>query len=320
MSISTRGHRPIFQDTPSAQPFFHPVIQTKIGIGAKNDPYERQADQMADQITRQTKSPDSKAECAECGHEPGKSPVVNPVNLQKKEAEGACPECAAKQDENPLAGPESIQKKESNSGGTASTNKPASGANAASVENNMVSSKGDGKKMNGALKNEMESGFGRDFSDVTIHTDQESVEMNQQLGSQAFAYGNDIYFNSGKFDPSSSEGKWLLAHELTHTVQQSNQIQRKVIQMHTVQDCDDQYYKVCIPACKKLKSKASRAICYAACASQYGACLASSEEVMAGAILTLAIIAAAVLILADGPLPIGDAVAAMILASVGITL
>src|SRR5260221_13728 len=67
---------------------------------------------------------------------------------------------------------------------------------------------------------EMSSSFGADFSNVKIHQDSEAVNMNKELQAQAFTHGNDIYFNSGKYDPQSSQGKFLLAHELTHVVQQ----------------------------------------------------------------------------------------------------
>ena len=68
---------------------------------------------------------------------------------------------------------------------------------------------------------EMESNFGTDFSNVRIHTDSEAQHMSQEVGAQAFTHGSDIYFNEGKYNPDSKEGKHLLAHELTHTIQQN---------------------------------------------------------------------------------------------------
>ena len=74
----------------------------------------------------------------------------------------------------------------------------------------------------------MEHSFGVDFNGVNIHTDSEAIQMNRELGAQAFTHGRDVYFNSGKFSPEQSEGKHLLAHELTHVVQQRGQhIRRK---------------------------------------------------------------------------------------------
>ncbi len=68
----------------------------------------------------------------------------------------------------------------------------------------------------------MESSFGTDFSGVRIHNDSSSVQMNKDLQAQAFTNGSDIYFNSGKYDTNSKGGKHLLAHELTHVVQQND--------------------------------------------------------------------------------------------------
>ena len=94
-------------------------------------------------------------------------------------------------------------------------------------ETNLNSSKGSGAGLSGNTKKEMESGFGTDFSSVKVHTDSDAVKMNKQLGSQAFANGNHVYFNEGKFNPNSQSGKHLLAHELTHTVQQGGTTVRK---------------------------------------------------------------------------------------------
>ncbi len=62
--------------------------------------------------------------------------------------------------------------------------------------------------------------IGADFSNVRIHTDSTAVQMNRDLGAKAFTHGKDIYFNEGNYNPTSTDGKRLLAHELTHTVQQ----------------------------------------------------------------------------------------------------
>jgi hypothetical protein len=67
----------------------------------------------------------------------------------------------------------------------------------------------------------MEPRFGVDFSQVRVHTDGAAVQMNRDLNAQAFAHGSNIYFGAGKYNPSSSDGKQLLAHELTHVVQQT---------------------------------------------------------------------------------------------------
>jgi hypothetical protein len=77
--------------------------------------------------------------------------------------------------------------------------------------------------MEPATKAEMESGFGADFSDVNIHTGSDAAQMSKQMGAHAFTKGSDIYFNEGKYQPATTQGKLLLAHELTHTIQQINE-------------------------------------------------------------------------------------------------
>lgn len=100
---------------------------------------------------------------------------------------------------------------------------PASGQKASPrLSGRIESSRGRGHKLLESTRAQMESSFGRDFSDVTIHTDSSSVEMNRELGAQAFTHGSDVYFDSGKYQPESTEGKRLLAHELTHVVQQGH--------------------------------------------------------------------------------------------------
>ncbi|MGJ8744942.1 eCIS core domain-containing protein [Polaribacter sp.] len=82
-----------------------------------------------------------------------------------------------------------------------------------------------GKKMDGNTRAKMEQGFGADFSAVNIHTDSDAVQLNEDIGAQAFTHGNDVYFNKGKYNPNSTEGSHLLAHELTHTIQQTGMVQ-----------------------------------------------------------------------------------------------
>ncbi|MGN4146299.1 phage tail protein [Flavobacterium johnsoniae] len=103
----------------------------------------------------------------------------------------------------------------------------ASPSDNSNLESKLNSSKGGGSPLSGKVKTEMESGIGADFSNVRIHNDSNAVQMNKQLGAQAFATGNNIYFNEGKYNPNSKDGKHLLAHELTHTVQQGAAIRKK---------------------------------------------------------------------------------------------
>jgi hypothetical protein len=68
----------------------------------------------------------------------------------------------------------------------------------------------------------MESAFSTDFSDVRVHTGAPAERLNRDLHAHAFTHGTDIYFNAGQYQPDTDAGKHLLAHELTHVVQQSS--------------------------------------------------------------------------------------------------
>jgi len=87
-----------------------------------------------------------------------------------------------------------------------------------SIESRLNSSKGGGSPLSDEVRSFMEPRFGADFSQVRVHTNPEAVQMNQELGAQAFTHGNNIYFGAGK-SPANSD---LTAHELTHVVQQAS--------------------------------------------------------------------------------------------------
>ena len=72
----------------------------------------------------------------------------------------------------------------------------------------------------------MERNFDVDFSNVRVHKDSNAVQMTRELNAQAFTYGRDIYFGAGRYNPRSSSGKRLLAHELTHVLQQNGNLQQ----------------------------------------------------------------------------------------------
>ena len=162
------------------------AIQLKLSVGAVNDPLEHEADTMADKVMRMPETPFIQR-CS-CGTRDDErvqlKPVVNSIT----------PFIQAKGD----------------GGGTASE----------SVSNKIQSTKGSGNPMARETKSFMESRFGQDFSGVRVHHGDYAAQMSRELNAQAFTTGRDIYFSSGKYAPESSEGKRLLAHELTHVVQQ----------------------------------------------------------------------------------------------------
>jgi len=85
---------------------------------------------------------------------------------------------------------------------------------------NLSASKGTGSTMPDNTRTFMQSRFNADFSNVHVHTNSRAEQMSSQINAQAFTHGNDIYFNKGKYSPDTASGKSLLAHELTHTIQQ----------------------------------------------------------------------------------------------------
>ncbi|MDJ1184365.1 eCIS core domain-containing protein [Roseofilum casamattae] len=119
-------------------------------------------------------------------------------------------------------------------------------AASSSVESKVKSSEGGGSSLAPTTKNFMESRFDNDFSNVRVHTDSSAVQMNKDLGAKAFTHKNDIYFNSGQYNPSSSTGKHLIAHELTHTIQQTGPSVRAKpdIQQQTEGQTDDETEEV----------------------------------------------------------------------------
>ena len=83
-----------------------------------------------------------------------------------------------------------------------------------------------GQPLGNDVRGFMEPRFGADFGNVRVHHDGESAGLNNRLGAKAFTYQNHIFFSRGQYQPGTSDGKQLLAHELTHTVQQGHAVQR----------------------------------------------------------------------------------------------
>ncbi len=81
-----------------------------------------------------------------------------------------------------------------------------------------------GESLPGDVQTEMGARFGHDFSKVRIHADSGAAHSAQALGAQAYTFGQDIAFGPGKFAPETRRGRQLLAHELTHVVQQGRGI------------------------------------------------------------------------------------------------
>ncbi|MGA7816445.1 DUF4157 domain-containing protein [Caballeronia sp.] len=101
-------------------------------------------------------------------------------------------------------------------------------ADMGAIERSIESSRSGGQGMDHSTRTRMETAFGADFSGVRIHHDAHSDELGRSLSARAFATGHDVYFRQGEYSPGTSGGRELLAHELTHVVQQTGGVQRKM--------------------------------------------------------------------------------------------
>jgi len=88
------------------------------------------------------------------------------------------------------------------------------------IEADITAARGRGQPLPDSVRSYLEPQLGHDFSQVHIHTDAEANKLSQQLGAEAFTTGNDVFFREGVYQPDSDSGRGLIAHELTHVVQQ----------------------------------------------------------------------------------------------------
>lgn len=88
------------------------------------------------------------------------------------------------------------------------------------IESTIQAQRGSGQTMSDQTRGFFESGFGHDFSNVKVHDDATADSLNQSVDARAFTIGSDIFFRSGEYQPDTQAGRELVAHELTHVVQQ----------------------------------------------------------------------------------------------------
>ncbi len=195
-----------------------PFVQMKMEVNKPGDKLEQEADKMAGKVMRMP-SPASTEK---------KNQGQTDEKLQRKEKEkeekiqrAAIPEekIAKKEEEKIQKAPEKEEKLQRKGGDGA----PALGSNTQSAIQNKTTS---GQPISSDVRGYMESRFNADFSNVRIHSDTESAGLSNQLSARAFTYKNHIFFSRDQYQPGTSEGKQLLAHELTHTIQQGHAVQR----------------------------------------------------------------------------------------------
>lgn len=177
-------------------------IQAKLKIGDPDGPLEREADQMAERVQRM----------------PQKQWAV--TNSQHTTASLMRMEEGTEEDINGEGLVQLMPSVQRSSDGGLSTSSDFAAR---------LQSSSGGNPMSTATQQHMEGAFGADFSSVRIHTDPQAQQLSSDIGARAFTYKNDIYFNKGEYSPDTQSGEFLLAHELTHTIQQGAAIQPKAI-------------------------------------------------------------------------------------------
>ncbi|MGR3278880.1 eCIS core domain-containing protein [Acaryochloris marina NIES-2412] len=187
--------RPANDKTSSLQP--KPWIQRKLTIGEPGDKYEQEADRVASQVAQHINAPTFKENS------------VRESIQREKDLEGVM--CAR-------GFQAAIQRKQAIESGEAS----------ADLESVINSVRGGGQPLDAGLQQSMGQTMGADFSGVRVHTDAQSDQLNQSIQARAFTTGQDVFFREGAYQPGSRGGQELIAHELTHVVQQNGgEVQRQ---------------------------------------------------------------------------------------------
>jgi Domain of unknown function (DUF4157) len=198
----------------SSRPSSPALIQPKLTIGAPGDKYEQEADRVAQQVVQRLNAP----------------PVgrARPEQALQREAQ---PE----EDEELQMKPNVLQREEMPEGDEELQMKPmqmrghAMGRGEAStdLESAINGAKGGGQSLDAGLQRTMGQAMGANFSGVRVHTDAQADQLNRSIQAKAFTTGQDVFFRQGEYNPGSQSGQELIAHELTHVVQQTGALQRK---------------------------------------------------------------------------------------------
>lgn len=173
--------------TSSLQP--QPWIQKKLTIGKPGDKYEQEADRVASQVAQHINAPTFKENS------------IRESIQREKDLEGAM--CTR-------GFQAAIQRKQ------AMTNEETS----PELESAINTARGSGQPLDAGLQQSMGQAMGANFSGVKVHTDTQSDQLNQSIQARAFTTGQDVFFRGGAYQPGNRGGQELIAHELTHVLQQ----------------------------------------------------------------------------------------------------
>lgn len=199
-------------------------LQRKLTVGAADDQYEKEADQVARQVMNTPDAAVANSMQRDISPEEEKDEMLQTKPLVASITPFVQREMPVIDDgdkEEPIQAKSAISMSDSFEAGD-------------NIENQLSQSKGQGSPLPDPVRSFMEPRFGVDFSQVRVHTGSDANQMNRNVGAQAFTHGSDIYFGEGR-SPTNLE---LTAHELTHVVQQTGGAR---LQKLTVGTADDQY-------------------------------------------------------------------------------
>lgn len=186
-------------------------IQAKLTIGQPNDKYEQEADRVADQVMRM---PDPEAALQRQSKKPEEDEEKQ-KRLQRKPLLPQGEPAGAEEDED--------KKKRLQRKPMAETGHKVSVEMQDRIQH--LQQQG-GQPLSGSERAFFEPRFGQNFSQVRLHADAETADVARSVNARAFTVGRDVVFGPGQYQPRSPEGQRLLAHELTHVVQQVGEDRR----------------------------------------------------------------------------------------------
>ena len=184
-------------------------IQAKLTIGPPDDPYEREADHVADEVLGMA--------------EPGSAaaPLTPPPDppLQRKGEDSEKEPLQRKPLITPLVQRQRNEEEDEALQARSNTGRPLSPP--PDFGTRLDAMRGNGQPLTSAQRGFFDSRFGHDFNGVRLHTGNQAAEAAGAIKARAFTSGNDVAFGAGEYAPHTLDGQRLLAHELTHVVQQT---------------------------------------------------------------------------------------------------
>nr|CAI64369.1 hypothetical protein [uncultured archaeon] len=180
------------------------ALQAKLRIGQPGDVYEQEADRVADAVMRMP--------------EPGVQRQVEP----EEEEEEVLQTKLLVDHITPLV-QRQVEEEEEEEMLQAKSRKDATPEVSNDLESQINAIKGGGRPLAKSERAYFDPRFGADFSQVRVHSDAQAVESTQVLNARAYTLGQDVVFGAGQYAPGTSEGRRLMAHELTHVIQQSGE-------------------------------------------------------------------------------------------------